>query len=398
MSKPQHTPKLNNELQFLIACCQTTPTKNDINIIQTYLNTEGLDQNALIALANQHGVLPLVYKTLKSLFEDTSPRSLSLSKCNPQLLPKLKAHYQSIAQRNMLMSAELIRIMQLLEDNNIEALSFKGPTLAQLAYGDITLRQFVDLDILIHKKDIYKIDTLLQTESYERLFTLTSSQEEIWINHAHDMGLIHKQKGVHFEIHWSFLDEDYPMQVNLEYFWKETKDITLNRLSIPTFSNENLLYYLCIHGSKHLWERIEWVKDIDLLIRHHDIDWKKVVKNIEGTGFEKMVYLGLYLSTTLFQTPLPTDIQKEITNFLQMGELSTFIFKSWSIQKSTFQRTSTMLKLFPTIKIQILYLYKTIFKPSLNEYYFINLPKKFYLGYYLVRPYLLVKKYFFTNK
>jgi hypothetical protein len=50
----------------------------------------------------------------------------------------LKIAYTQIAQRNMMMSAELLKIMQLLEKNQIESLAFKGPSLAQMAYGDIT--------------------------------------------------------------------------------------------------------------------------------------------------------------------------------------------------------------------------------------------------------------------
>ena len=78
-------------------------------------------------------------------------------------------------------------------------------------------------------------------------------------------------------MHWSFLDEDYPMQVDLEDFWNETQEVKLNGHPIPTFSNENLLYYLCIHGSKHLWERIEWINDIDLLVQSNEIWTGKVL-------------------------------------------------------------------------------------------------------------------------
>jgi len=101
----------------------------------------------------------------------------------------------------MLMSAELIRIMKLLEENDIDALAFKGPALAQMAYGDITLRQYSDLDVLTKKEDIYQIDALLKAQGYERLLALTPVQEKTWIKYAHDMGLIHYPKGVHFEMH-----------------------------------------------------------------------------------------------------------------------------------------------------------------------------------------------------
>jgi hypothetical protein len=73
----------------------------------------------------------------------------------------MQSYNIEIAKTNMLMTAELIAVMKLLKDNEIEAIAFKGPTLSQMAYGDITLRQFSDLDILIDQKDIYKASKIL---------------------------------------------------------------------------------------------------------------------------------------------------------------------------------------------------------------------------------------------
>ena len=385
-NRNQKTHELSDDLKFFIVCCQTEQSDADVAFIEKYIVT--LDQQKLTSLAIQHGILPLVYKAIKEL-------SLENDSIVPvEFLTELKAHYMRISQRNMLMSAELIRIMKLLEENNIEALAFKGPTLSQMAYGDITLRQYVDLDVLTRKEDIYKIDALLKAQGYERLLHITPTQEKVYMQYAHDLGLIHKQKGIHFEMHWSFLDEDYPMQVDLEDFWKNTQKISINGHDISTFSNENLLYYLCIHGSKHLWERIEWIKDIDLLVRTNEINWEKVMERSESTGFEKMVYLGFSLSASLFSTPLPQIIHDQIAKHQQLNTLSKFVLENWKIPQSTFAKTSAMLKLFPGIKQQVIYLHKIILKPSFNEYWFIDLPKGLYWGYYLVRPYLLIKKYF----
>ncbi len=198
-------------------------------------------------------------------------------------------------------------------------------------------------------------------------------------------------------MHWSFLDEDYPMQVDLEAFWKETQSVKINGQHIPLFSNENLLYYLCIHGSKHLWERIEWVKDIDLMIRKQKIDWEKVIQKAKGSGFEKMLYLGLLLSSSLFGTPVPKTVLEQIESYTELPELESFVLESWQEEKSTFAKTAAMLKLFPGIKEQALYLHKIILKPSFNEYWYVDLPKGMYWAYYLVRPYLLIKKYVTEN-
>ncbi len=292
------------------------------------------------------------------------------------------------------MSAELIRIMKLLETNGIEALAFKGPALAQMAYGDITLRQYVDLDVLVKKKDIYKIDTLLKVHGYQRVLEITPNQEKVYMKYAHDLGLSHPKSGVHFEMHWSLMDDDYPIQLNLNEIWKNPQVIKINQQEIKTFPTEELLLYLCIHGSKHLWERIEWIKDIDLLIRTQDIDWEKVLKEVESSKFETMFYLGLLLSMELLKTPLSENITKRISDIKVLQPLSIFILKSWQTPKSAFQKTTAILKLFPGLKKKLSYLNKILIKPSFNEYWYIDFPKGFYWLYYFLRPYLLIKKYF----
>ena len=387
--------QLNDDLQFLVNCCKIDLSKGDINFIFSYLNAEYFELNTFIDLAHQHGILPLVYKTIKQLSSSSS--------LNTEILTELKAHYQTIAQRNMLMSAELIRIMKLLEDNGIEALAFKGPALSQLVYGDITLRQYVDLDVLVKKEDIYKIDTLLKGREYQRVIKLTSIQEKIWIKFKHDLGLYHPRSGVHFEMHWSLLDEDYPIQMDQNTLWENPQTVMINQHKIKTFPTEDLLLYLCIHGSTHLWERIEWIKDIDLLIRTQEIDWGKITEKAESSNVETILYLGITLTHNLFSTKLPSTIYAHIYHDTKLAVLSDYIFKSWQRDNvngisETLQHTLSMLRLFPNTKARLSYLHKITLKPTLNEYSVIDLPKGLYWFYYLVRPYLLIKKYFTKTK
>ena len=293
--------------------------------------------------------------------------------------------------------------MKLLKENQIEALAFKGPALSQMAYGDITLRQYVDLDVLVKKEDIDKIDTLLKDRGYQHIWKLTAEQEKIWRKCNHDLGLYHPKNGVHFEMHWSLLDEDYPMQIDLDSIWENPQTIKINTQEIQTFPTEELLLYLCIHGSKHLWERIEWIKDIDLLIRKkgingEDIDWEKVVKQAENSGFETMIYLGLSLAKQLFETPLPKEITVHISDRKVLYTLSNFILQSWQNPKSSFQQTLAELKLFPGMKEQAIHLHKILIKPSFKDYWFIDLPKSLYWVYYFVRPYRGLKKYLIKQK
>ncbi len=61
----------------------------------------------------------------------------------------------------MLMTAELIRLLKIFQEAEVPVISFKGPILAQLAYGDISFRIFSDLDLLIKESDLVKVHNLL---------------------------------------------------------------------------------------------------------------------------------------------------------------------------------------------------------------------------------------------
>jgi hypothetical protein len=83
-------------------------------------------------LAYSHGIFPLVYRSLKE-FQQLIPDDIFI---------RMKQYYMDIVKQNMLMTSELIKVLKILEENNIEAISFKGPVLSQLAYGDVVSRLF----------------------------------------------------------------------------------------------------------------------------------------------------------------------------------------------------------------------------------------------------------------
>lgn len=72
-----------------------------------------------------------------------------------------------IVKQNMLMTSELMKVVKILEENNIESISFKGPVLSQLAYGDVVSRQYCDLDILVDENNIDKVCNLLKEKNYQ---------------------------------------------------------------------------------------------------------------------------------------------------------------------------------------------------------------------------------------
>ena len=69
---------------------------------------------------------------------------------------QLRERYHSNARRNLFLVSELLKLLKLLESHGIGAIAFKGPVLALYAYGNLSLRQQLDLDILVRKRDIFE--------------------------------------------------------------------------------------------------------------------------------------------------------------------------------------------------------------------------------------------------
>ena len=93
--------------------------------------------------------------------------------------------------------------------------------------------------------------------------------------------------------------------------------------SVPNLPVEEGLLILCIHGAKHLFERLKWICDIAELIRAHPgIDWDRVVKLAKTFRIERILYLGLFLAHTMLDIDLPAVILKKAVNNSEVRSLA----------------------------------------------------------------------------
>ena len=392
---------LSSDLRFLIACCRTERSEEDTAFLQGHLShkdAEGLE--ALVSLSVSHGILPLAYKSIKEITEQqnhTVPMDF---------LTKLKTYYMGISQRNMLMSAELIRIMKLLEENGIEALAFKGPALAQAAYGDITLRQFSDLDILVREEDIYKAAELIVAQNYEPMDSIVFLQNEAKLQVEKNYEFYGRKNGIKVEIHWRLINSSFLKKFkNYDVFDKQ-EEVQINKVPIPTLDTKILLLYLCNHGASHMWERLEWIADIDRLIRSEGSSWKwDEILELAGSLQSKMtLLLGLALSRELFHTDLPSSISAQLDTD-QISKPVSMVLNTFDSDLITKDHTSheKNLKVFrfhlalqDSLATKAGFVLQTLFGYSDRDVMSVNLPRPLFFLYYPLRILRIIDKYTLT--
>lgn len=381
---PNQLTQYSATIDLLIECCRFTPESVKLETLSQQIT----QWESLIQSASRHGVLPLIHQALKNT-----------ASVPEEIKESLKNRYRQISFNNMAMSAELIRIMKLLSEHGIPALAFKGPVLSQMIYGDITQRQYGDLDILIHPNDLYKGVDILEKHGYSSAYPLNERQFKSYCDIAHDYALINKKNGVLVELHWRLLSSEFMANLDTIDFFTDTTTITIQGKKLKTLQLEELIIYLCIHGAKHQWERLEWLVDIAYLIKTQSIDWERLIKLTYQINSEKMVMSAFNLCKNFFKT----DFTPEIEDHLQepaiqkiSKNLEIHFIQHFSDSLTTSVKTKTIsliqFQLLDGTKNKLLFL-TSLFKPTQLDYLSYHLPNKLTFLYYFIRPLNIIKRW-----
>ena len=380
--KPQANPS-TPLYDLLIECCRHEPGNAKLEEYAEKI----IHWNAFLASAYAHGVYPLAARSLKTV-----------SSVPEYIKTTLKITNLDIARRNMAMTSELLRIMKLLKGHGIKALAIKGPVLSQIIHGDIAIRQYADIDILIEQSDLWKAAQLLTKNGLIFEHDLKFLKNKTLLKIAKDITLSNEARNIHIELHWKLFDGKIFAKSNLKLFHESSTHCTINRISIDTLDHTVNLLFLLAHGSKHMWERMEWIVDIDRILRtHSDIDWDLMMNSAEAMGIKPMIDLGLLVVHKMFATVIPkecitTDVQL-IDNAVETL-LSNILGNKIILAEEEFLRDWRDIGL-EEIRNKILYQKLRRFKLSTHEIYEMNLPTFLSPIYYLfLWKRLFLGKYF----
>jgi len=153
------------ELELLLVCARRHVDGETAHRARE-LAAQPLDWDYLIQNSVRHGLLPLLYTNLKA----------AAAAVPQDQLDRLRDLFQKNAVRSALFTGELLKILDLLESEKILAMPYKGPAMAVSLYGNPALRQFVDLDILVRKQDVWRCQELLISMGYEPHFKISQPQ------------------------------------------------------------------------------------------------------------------------------------------------------------------------------------------------------------------------------
>jgi len=364
------------------------PRESAVELLLHHARTNAgeVDWEYLFQLARRHSMVPLLYVQLEGHARDLVP---------PQVLTKLKKHYLENSARNTLLTAELCRLINLFREKGIDAIPYKGPVLAQFAYGNIALRRFVDLDVIVRKSDVLQARELLLNEGYTPTKSLSLRQQELLLRTQHNLQFSRDNHHLVVELHWDVAPHLFASSVNTDRLWRELITIDLNGTTVKAFSASDLLFSLCVHGSRHLWERLAWICDVAELIARHTIDWTTLLERAQAADSERMFLLGPYLAERLLDAPLPDEIKQRCASDPRLISLADNIVAH--LFNGTTHVPATSREIFKynlsvrkTLGARARYLLYML-RPTDGDLASHSLPASLNFAYYLTRPFRLFR-------
>lgn len=262
----------------LILCCARSAIDEGTAGRIASLLVEGIDWRRFLDRTFHHRVTPLVHCTLNSLRSEAVPADV---------MSALAQRCAGIARRNLFLLAELFKLGAWLDTDRIPFVAYKGPALAMLAYGNLALREFGDLDILVEQSHYSKAREAFQRRQYR----LTDD----W---GWECTLVDDQRSISVDIHELLTPRQFPVALRFDDLHGRVVPLPVAGGATRTFCPEDLLIILCIQLAKDTWGprsvRMSKLCDIAELLRSHPgLDWKAIAARARRAGVARILELGL---------------------------------------------------------------------------------------------------------
>lgn len=287
------------EHALLLACAR--PALDDAQAARVRRLAAGpLDWDHLLALAERHRLTAFLHRHLADAPLPPSARSA------------LRAEGRAQGHRALQLAAELRRLLAALADEGVDALAYKGPALAMRAYGDLSLRAFIDLDLLVRPSDVPRALRRLSMEGYDLALDLSPAQERCFRRVDGDYPVIHRETDLLVELHARVSSERFCMPIATDALIARARHEAVGGGEVATLGDDDLLVVLAIHGAKHRWKRLEWLAALSALLRAGRGDPREALRLATELRARRTLLLGLSLARRLLDAPLSAGIAAKI--------------------------------------------------------------------------------------
>jgi hypothetical protein len=397
---PRTLLKTNPETNLTVLCARTFLSTLEPSSLQSAfagpLNWSLLEQNA-----ENHGVMPVVAHVLTQYGNGLIPHDI---------LKTLRDRLLRSAQNNLAWSQEWLRILRIFAESCIPAISFKGPALALTAYGNLALREFTDIDLLVRPSDVVRAREILIHNEYilDSVVPDNLSSALTRLSDRQISFVKHDDRVAKLDLHWGVAPKGYSFPLEVDSLFETAFVARHQKISFLCLSPEHLLLLLCAHGIKHCWSNLRLLCDLARHVQSNPgLDWDRCIRLVESGNYDLAMKHSLLLARQVLKLELPEPIGQYADSDAKARAVAdkaqTFLFRE-NIDRSPSSddrgrylevlRYHLALEKRQRFRRAAAMVLRHMFIPNEADWGNLRLPRGLFFLYYLFRPLRLVVKQF----
>lgn len=269
-----------------------------------------LDWTRVVELTLAHHLAPAMGRALDAASPGLVPADV---------LDAFRVYRTRLAAQSGRLTHELAALLSTFDEQSIFVVPFKGPVLAQVLFGDVAQRTPGDLDLLVRRADIRRVRQLLVERGYRDIDAvragrdLTDAQRRMYERYQCEYLFVHPDDEVMVEPHWELCQRTLALDVDYEGMLDRAGPGMFATRPIRQLTPDDLLVALCVHGAKHQWERLSWVRDVaGVLATWPGIDLDSLLVRTSDMGCARVLLLSLEVVRRCAGVALPARVAEAI--------------------------------------------------------------------------------------
>ncbi|MCO6412451.1 MAG: nucleotidyltransferase family protein [Thiogranum sp.] len=374
------------EVELLLLCARPRTDESVAHRIAELLQQKP-DWESLFRLADYYRTIPKLAMHLHHQPADLLPGAIQSA---------LQARHRDTTRHNLVLSLEILRLVDLLATEGIAVVPFKGPVSAMVVYGDMAMRACGDIDLLVKRDDHRRAERILETDGY----AVEQRYEE-----AMQSTLWRESSGISIDLHWGI--PPARLRLDAERFRDDLRPVNVLGRPVLTFSPRDTLLVTAVNAVKEFWKpSLHHLSDIaSLTADYTDDDWAAAFDRAGETGCRRMLATAVLFAHRMLDITLPSAGPGRL--FVNPGinravdELQAHLFP-----QEPDATDGSVMRTFHLRDAQRYYLILTdswwrrtrdwlgwVVKPNAADQAFVALPGKLSFLYFFIRPIrLLIKR------
>ena len=359
---------------LLLACAVWQPSAVQLEAVRTRADAR-VNWTEWFELVHAHRLVPHAQRALAAVH----------ALAPPDVAEALMQESVSIAARSLARTQQLAELLKMLGGDGVRALPFKGPALSLAAYGDLGVRDSVDLDVVVCPRDIDAARDSMLRAGYAPRTEMSRAQERTLQRSFGHFVYAAPGGGTGVELHWRFAAPRYPWSIPAEEVFARSVVIDLaGRPAASPDAADQLLLQL-MHGARHQWERLEWLVAFAQLLSRVRENEEVLIERAEANGSSRALSLALRLAHDLLGAPLSPRLAALAGEERSAARAAQIVGAMEAAKFSTEQPYVFNMALMDRGRDRARYIALSVLSPTPREWELVRLPDWLVFLYYPIR-------------